>query len=97
MKWIEIITLRSFGKNNTQMIDELLHQISQQKESGRPASISVYSHSIIETDLSVHINWEAQEQHPGASSLGQRIAHALKTLGQLNHSIWIEVDANDNR
>lgn len=37
MKWIEIITLRSLVKANRQLVDELLHQLLEQKESGLAA------------------------------------------------------------
>ncbi|MFH0728710.1 MAG: hypothetical protein V2B19_20545 [Pseudomonadota bacterium] len=93
MKWIEIITLRSLVKANRQLVDELLHQVFQQKESGLGASIRVYHHPTVETDLSIHIHWETEVHHPGNSHLGQQLSYALKGLGLLSYSIWVETAA----
>jgi hypothetical protein len=93
MKWMEIITLRSLVKENRQLVDELLHQVSQQKESMPAASIMVYHHPTIETDLSIHIHWETETQKPSNSPLGQQLSYALKGLGLLNYSIWVEAAA----
>ena len=90
MKWIEIIILRSLVKENRQLVDELLHQLFQQKESGLTASIRVYHHPVVETDLSIHILWETEAQHPSESPLGQQLSYALKGLGLLSYSIWVE-------
>ena len=101
MKYIEIITLRSLGRDNRQLVDELLRQIFKQfkqKEPGVPPSIRVYHHALVETDLSIHVHWEVEAQHPGESPLGQRLCYALKGLGQCNHSLWVEAAAwNDHQ
>lgn len=91
MKWVEIITLRSLAKVNTQLLDELLQQVVKSKTAGHPAEIRMYQHSILETDLSIHIYWETQHQHE--SPLGQQVSYALKGLGLLNYSVWIETVA----
>lgn len=93
MKWIEIITLRSLVKANRHLVDELLRQLLEQKESGLVASIRVYHHPTVETDLSIHILWKTEAQPPGKSPLGQQLFYALKELGLLNYSIWVEAAA----
>ncbi|MFZ5572659.1 MAG: hypothetical protein ACOZF0_19855 [Thermodesulfobacteriota bacterium] len=95
MKWLEIITLRSLVKANRQLVDELLRQVFQQKESGLADSISVYHHPTIETDLSIHIHWKTEERLPSNSPLGQQLSHALKDLGLLSYSIWVEAPATE--
>lgn len=90
MKWIEIITLRSLAKTNRQMVEELLHQLFQQKEASLFTTIKIYYHPAIATDLSIHIHWETETRHPNESELGQHLSYALKGLGQLNYSIWAE-------
>jgi hypothetical protein len=93
MKWIEVITLRSLLKENRQMVDELLRQVFERKESGLAASIRVYHQPTVETDFSIHINWENGLQPPRGSPLGQQLSYALKGLGLLHHSIWVEAAA----
>lgn len=90
MKWIEIITLRSLSGGNRQLVGELLQQFFKQKESGLPASIRIYRHCTVDTDLSIHIHWEREARDPGESPLGQQLSYALKGLGLLSHSIWLE-------
>jgi hypothetical protein len=93
MKWIEIITLRSLVKANRQLVDEILRQVFQQKESGLAAAIRVYHHPTVETDLSIHILWETEAHPPSNSPLGQQLSYALKELGLLSYSIWVEAAA----
>jgi hypothetical protein len=95
MKWIEIITVRFIAKTNGQLIDELLRQLTQQKESGLPASIRFYNHSTVETDLSIHLLWETQAQPSGKSLLGQQLSYALKELGWLSYSIWVQAASQE--
>ena len=93
MNWIEIITVRSIEKTNRQLIDELLRQLLEQKESGLAASIRVYHHPTVKTDSSIHLLWETEAQHPGKSPLGQQLSYALKELGLVSYSIWVQVAA----
>jgi hypothetical protein len=97
MKWVEIITLRSPSEINGQFVDELLKGVS---ESDSPTDtpkhlveIEIYHHSVVETDFSIHIHWESEKESQDKSPLGLRFASALKPLGLLNHSVWIETAA----
>jgi hypothetical protein len=90
MRWVEVITLRSLAKVNPQLLDQLLGQFVRSKTRGDPPEIRVYHHSIVETDLSIHIHWETKGQPPRESPLGQQLSYALKGLGLLNHSVWVE-------
>jgi hypothetical protein len=99
MKWIEIITLRSPSKINGQFIDELLKGVG---ESDSPTDmlkhlleIKTYYHSVVETDLSIHIYWESEAGNQHKSPLGLRIFSALRSMGLLNHSVWIERAARE--
>jgi hypothetical protein len=99
MKWVEIITLRSLSKINGQFIDELLKGVS---ESDSPTDtpkhlveIKIYHHSVVETDLSIHIHWESEAGNQDKSPLGLRIFSALRSMGLLNHSVWTERAARE--
>jgi hypothetical protein len=90
MKWIEIITLRSLVKANRQLVDELFRQVFRQKEKGLAASIKVYHDPMIETDLSIHILWETGTQPLNKSTLGEQLLFAMKGLGQISYSVWVD-------
>jgi len=95
MKWVEIITLRSPGRINTQFVSELVKQV----ESDMPKDlqgIRIYHHSVVETDFSIHLHWKSE---PGSqhhkSPLGLKFSYALRSLGLLNHSVWVETAAEE--
>jgi hypothetical protein len=97
MKWVEIISLRCAGNIDTRFIDELLKGVS---ESDSPTDtptqlveIKIYRHSVVETDLSIHIYWKSEPGSQNKSPLGLRFSSALKPLGLLNHSVWVETAA----
>ena len=97
MRCVEIITLRSPANINTQAVDELLKGVS---ESNLPSStakqlveIRIYHHSVVETDLSIHIYWKSEPGSQNKSPLGLRLSSALRNLGLLNHSVWVETGA----
>jgi hypothetical protein len=94
MKWIEIITLRSPLKINGQFIDELLKGASECDSlidmSKNLVEIKIYHHSVVETDLSIHIYWKSDIGGQDKSPLGLRFSYALRYLGLLNHSVWVE-------
>ncbi len=97
MRWVEIITLRSPSNINKQLIDELLKEVG---ESDSPTDtpnhlieIKVFHHSVVETDLSIHIYWKSEPGSLDKSPLGLRLSSALMHLGLLNHSVWVETAA----
>ena len=93
MKWIEIITLRSPANINTQFMDELLKQVDKSDTPKDLVGIRIYHHSIVETDLSIHIFWDSEAGGQHKSPLGLKLSYALKNLGLLNHSVWVETTA----
>ena len=99
MKWVEIISLRCAGNIDTRFIDELLKGVS---ESDSPSDtpkhlleIKVYHHSAVDTDLSIHIYWRSEPGSQDKTPLGLRFSSALKPLGLLNHSVWVETAAQE--
>ncbi len=97
MKCVEILTLRSPLKINGQFINELLKGAGE-SDSVMPnhlIEIKIYHHSVVETDLSIHIYWKSELGGQEKSPLGIRVAYALKPLGLLNHSVWVETAARE--
>jgi len=94
MKWVEIISLRCAANIDASFVNELLKGISESDSATDTpehlVEIRVYHHSIVETDLSIHIYWKSEPGSQNKSLLGLRFSSALKPLGLLNHSVWIE-------
>lgn len=93
MKWIEIITLRSSSKINTQLLDELLKEAYNSEKPKHLVEIRIYHHSVVETDLSIHFYWQSESGSQNKSPLGLAFYYALKNQGLLNHSVWVETAA----
>jgi hypothetical protein len=97
MKWIEIISLRCPANIDTRIVDELLKEVSKSDAMidtpKHLEGIRAYHHSVVETDLSIHIYWKSEPGSQSKSSLGLRLSSALKNLGLLNHSVWVETGA----
>ncbi len=93
MKWVEIITLRSPSNINRGFMDELLKEAGKSDTSEHLLGIRIYHHSVVETDLSIHIYWKSEPGSQHKTPLGLKFSYALKNLGLLNHSVWVETGA----
>ena len=90
MSWLEIITVRTGGSAEREKALEVLEHMEAPKAAGGPLSIKMYLNAVLETDLSIHIHWNAETMHQGKSSLGLQLAQTLKDVGLTNHTIWVE-------
>jgi hypothetical protein len=96
MKWVEIISLRCSTNVDTRFVDELLKEVSQSDsptDTSHLVEIRIYHHSVVETDSSIHIYWKSEPGGQDKSALGLRFSSALRNLGLLTHSVWVETTA----
>ena len=100
MKLVEIITLRSPIHINGRLLDQLLKGINASDlptdTRQQLVQVKMYHHPVVETDLSIHIYWKSEKKNQDKSPLGLRFSSALKGLGLLNHSLWIETAARES-
>jgi len=90
MKWVEIIKLRSAGKD----YEPLKAFLSAIAENGQRGLIEtrIYRHAAWETDWALHLGWESKGPEKNGSALGLRLSQALEKFGLVDHSVWIEED-----
>jgi hypothetical protein len=88
MKWLEIIKLRT-AENSSGVLEKLFLPGDEFVQSGL-IKIEFYRHAALESDLSIHLQWDSDEPFKKGSSLGLRFARGLKDFGLIDHSIWIE-------
>ncbi len=88
MKWLEVIKLRS-TEESSGVVKELLRSISQLKQPGLE-EIKIYRHASLETDLSLHLQWNSERPERDGSAPGLHLVHALKEFGLVDHSLWVE-------
>ena len=91
MKWLEIIELRSVCSNRTLLKLQLQSLINKVEKEIKKQAIKAYSREMIDTDFSIHLFHNSKKVENRGSTLGLRIASALKEFGLVNHSIWIEM------
>jgi len=92
MKWLEIIELRSVDHNRDLLLSQL-HELSNEmdEETGKQM-VTTYGCVKFGSDFSIHLVHHSEEVEYGGSSLGIRLASALKEFGLVNHSIWVEMN-----
>ena len=88
MKWLEVVNLRSAGKDSG-LLKEFLLPMAKVGQSGL-VEMKTYRYAAMETDWSVHLHWESDRPDQNGSLLGLRLVQALKEFGLIDHSIWIE-------
>ena len=88
MKWLEVIKLRSAGKDSRSM-EELLLSIGKFNQAGL-VETKTFRHASLDSDLSIHLHWESERPERNGSPLGLRLVRALEEFGLIDHSIWVE-------
>jgi len=91
MKWLEIIELRSVGSDRELLESQLQKLINEVEKEAKKQAINVYSRVMIDTDFRIHLFHDSKIVDNRKSTLGLRLASALKSFGLVNHSIWIEM------
>jgi len=87
MKWLEIIVLRTTG-----MADQPIHLLKHVAGSSPAPGLkeaSVCSHASIPGDFALTLLWETEKTKPWGSDLAIGLIQELKSLGLVDHSIWI--------
>ena len=90
MKWLEIIELRSVGKNRKFLERDLKSLIEELNNDTEQRTIEVYSRVAVDSDFSIHLLHDSKEADINGSPLGLQLVSSLKEYGLINHSVWIE-------
>jgi len=88
MRWLEVIKLRSAGKD-CRLLRELLLSVANFNQS-ELVQTKTFHHAALESDWSIHLHWESEQPEQNGSGLGLRLAKALEEFGLIDHSIWVE-------
>jgi hypothetical protein len=90
--WTEVITVRSNGAYATLLastLKDLMGAVDREAGLGR---IRIYQRERIDTDFSIVLFHHHEKETTGPSRLGVRLSDALKELGQVHHTVWIEME-----
>lgn len=89
MKWLEIITIRSVQPVEKSNVLEIFIQTNRLKSAFPKASVSLYHHANIGSDVSFHIHWDGEKNETKKSTIGEFVSRSLKKYGLVNYSIWV--------
>jgi len=81
MKWLEIIKLREADKSSG-VLEKIFLSRGEIVQKGL-IKFELYRHAFLETDLSVHLQWDSDEPEIRGSTLGLHLAQGLKNSGWL--------------
>jgi hypothetical protein len=86
---LEVIELRSVKKDKPQIL-ELIDKLSGDDIKKTDMTIKIFTHSIIETDYSIHLYYKTSSHENFGSELGYELTSYLKDYGLVSHNIWID-------
>ncbi len=90
MTWLEIISIRTAGLREAGRVFKICSRIFQSISIEKLSNLTVFCNARYATDISIHLHWKSD---PGQRSvLGLEVVSALKDLGLISHTLWIEQD-----
>jgi hypothetical protein len=90
MDSLEIIELRSDGKNIKLIGPEIAELISKLNKGLDKPMVKFFINATVENDFSIHIQHDSKSLDTNGSPVGLQLISILKDFGLTHHSIWIE-------
>lgn len=87
MRRLEVIHLRWTGPRPDDVLEAVREAVAG---LGARCRVEVYQHAGVPSDVGIHLRHGEGRVDPDLVSLGTRLAAALRDLGMVEHSIWIE-------
>ena len=94
MKWLEMIKLQTatdFEREASDKIAELARDVLNSRESSGLREITFYNHAFIPGCFAMQLAWDTEIPKIHGSLLGLRLTQTMKSLGLVDHSLWMEV------
>ncbi len=88
MNRCEIIRIRLAQNNYNDVLAKLQELVSGLDKM----EMEIYRHVAVDTDIAIHLRIQSTDSPLASSETGQHLASALKELGLVNHSTWMEID-----
>ena len=91
MNWFEVIHLRITERETEKFVPIVQQLVDEAVKEGSCREIKMYRRALVDTDLSILLYHDTIKIEKNGSSLGLRIASALKEFGMVNHTTWFEI------
>jgi plasmid maintenance system antidote protein VapI len=92
MRILEIIELRSVSKQLNVLKPELNNLINTLNKETNDCSIKIYRHLSVDTDFSIHLQYDSNKTDNTGSTIGLQLISVLKEFGLTYHHIWCELN-----
>lgn len=96
MKHLEIIELRTTGKNGDALRTFLASWQKEVSADKNAPQIIIYKRAVAEMDISIHLQYDTPAKAKEVRFLSERLAVILKNFGLVNHTVWVEQRFNEN-
>ena len=90
MGWLEIISVRTTKAAQNAALLELCRKLRPPWTQGPSPDLKFYCSVGYDTDLSVHIHWQAAVTLDGPSAFGLEVRSLLSDFGLISHTLWRE-------
>lgn len=88
--WIEIISVRLFDVAQRGAVRDIFNTVNPAAISSQVNALNaeLYVDHINDTDWSIYLYWNRQDEDPYKTPMGLGIAEAFSSLGLVHHSAW---------
>jgi len=90
MTRLEIIEIRTTGKNHDALEAYLASWQAEVMAVENAPLVKIYRHAVLDTDFSIHLLYDVESREFDVRVLSERLASALKEFGLVNHTVWEE-------
>jgi len=90
MKWLEIIEICSVSTDRALLEKQIMALANQITAGDSTCTVKVFKNGFVDTDFSIHLFYESENNHVHRSALSEQIIAAFKDYGIINHSLWIQ-------
>ena len=97
MKWLEIIEIRTSHSLHSKLESNLKSLMQEVNTQAEGQVCRIYTQATLDTDVSIHLTHGSGTVEEGGSNLGLRIANYLKEFGLVHHSVWFELQNNEQK
>lgn len=97
MRKMEVLRLRVTDGSREKLLNQLRTDHEAMKSWHGIERVEVYLSKVLETDLAVHLHWEADALQEVKSGLAEEISGGLRDHGIVHHTMWIHGGNNHEK
>jgi len=88
MTRLEMIEIRTTGKNHEDLEAYLASWQAEVLVAQNALQVNIYRHATLDSDFSIHLIYDAETEQSAVQVLSERLAFDLKEFGLVNHTVW---------